>query len=178
MICTCDQCDSAFCGLQLTALIKPKWCVLLCCCACLHPNTILMEAGWTTFPCPATNLSIFIFKSSARTKQSVIIVALKTRLETKLGICIYKSLLLHRPDDNTGFTPSCPPHFTTKLRPCNHLYLSYTTATQLNPNNPRSSEEKPIKPERHWKHRSGSRTPGLAPVAKSLWKHKKWKRNL
>ena len=56
--CTCDQCDSAFCALQLTALIKPKWCVLLYCCACSHPNTMLMEAGWTTAPCPATNISI------------------------------------------------------------------------------------------------------------------------
>jgi len=24
VVCTCDQCDSAFCELQLTALIKPK----------------------------------------------------------------------------------------------------------------------------------------------------------
>jgi len=47
-----------------------------------------MEAGWTTVPCPATNLCIFICKSSARTKQSVL-VALKTCLEVKLGICIY-----------------------------------------------------------------------------------------
>jgi len=28
-------------------------------------------------------------------------------LETKLGICIYKTLLLHRPDDYIDFTPSC-----------------------------------------------------------------------
>ena len=48
MVCTCDQCDSAFCSLQLTALIKPKWCVLLYCCACIHPNTILMEARRAT----------------------------------------------------------------------------------------------------------------------------------
>jgi len=80
VISTCDQCDSAFCALQLTALMKPKWCILLYCCACLHPNTMLMEAGWTTVACPATNLSIlsiFICKSSARTKQIVISVALK-----------------------------------------------------------------------------------------------------
>jgi len=32
---------------------------------------------------------------------------------------LYKTSLLHRPDDYIGFTPSCPPpHFTTKLRPC------------------------------------------------------------
>jgi len=34
-----------------------------------------------------------------------------------MGICIYKTSLPHQPDDNTDFTPSCPPHFTTKLRP-------------------------------------------------------------
>jgi len=28
VMCTCDQCDSPFCGLLLTALIKPSWCVL------------------------------------------------------------------------------------------------------------------------------------------------------
>jgi len=27
VICTCDQCDSAFCTLQLTALIKPNCCI-------------------------------------------------------------------------------------------------------------------------------------------------------
>ena len=42
-------------------------CFLLYCCACLHPDTIVMEAGWTTVPCPATNLSILICKSSAKT---------------------------------------------------------------------------------------------------------------
>jgi len=47
-------------------------------------------------------------KSSARTKQSVISVALKTPLEIKLGISIHKTLL-QRPDDH-GFTPSCPTH--------------------------------------------------------------------
>ena len=36
--------------------------------------------------------------------------ALKKPLEVRLGICIYKTLLLHRPDDYVGFTPSCPPH--------------------------------------------------------------------
>jgi len=35
----------------------------------LYPNTILMEAGWTTAPCPATNLSISICTSSARIKR-------------------------------------------------------------------------------------------------------------
>ena len=81
--------------------------ILLCLFA---PNTILMEAGWTTLPSPATNLSILTCKSSARTKQSVISVARKTPLEIRLRICIYKMSLLHRPYDYIGFTPSCPPH--------------------------------------------------------------------
>ena len=59
--------DENWSGL-LSALIKPNWCVLLYFCACLPPNTILMETGWTTVPCPATNLSILICKSSAWTK--------------------------------------------------------------------------------------------------------------
>jgi len=60
----------------------------------------------------------YICKSSARTKQNVISVVFKTPQEIRLGICIYETSLLHRPDDYIGFTPSCPPHFTTKLRPC------------------------------------------------------------
>ena len=115
--CTCDQCDSAFCALQLTALIKPKLCVLPNCCVCLHPNTMLMEAGWTTVPCPETNISILICKSSGRTKQSVITVALKTPLEIRLGICIHEKSLLHRPDDHIDFTPSSPPTFYNKIAP-------------------------------------------------------------
>jgi len=96
----CDQCDSAFCSLQLTALIKPNWCVLLYCCACLYPiQTILVQTGWTTVPCPATNLSMLICKLSARIKQSVISVAFETPPETGLGICVYKTSLLHRADD-------------------------------------------------------------------------------
>ena len=108
VICTCDYCHSALCALQLRALINPN--DVLYRCACLHPNTILIEAGWTTVPCPATNLRKLICKSSARTKQSVISVVLKTPLETRLGICICKTLLLHRPGDYIGFTPSCSPH--------------------------------------------------------------------
>jgi len=98
---SCTQTDSSD---------KPKWCVLLYCCAYLHPYTILMEAGWTTVSRAATNLSILICKSSARTKQSVISVALKTSLEIRLWICIYKTSFLHRPDVYIGFIPSCPPH--------------------------------------------------------------------
>ena len=119
VICTCDQCDSAFCALPLTALIKPSWCFLLYCGACLYPNTILMEAGWTIVPSPATNLSTC--KSSARTKQSVLSVALKTPLEIRLRICMYKTPLLHRPDDYIGFTPSCPPHILQQN--CAHIQI-------------------------------------------------------
>jgi len=32
----------------------------------------------------------------------MISAAFKTPLEKRLGICIYKTLLLHRPDDHTG----------------------------------------------------------------------------
>jgi len=53
---------------------------------------------------------ILICKSSARTKQSAISVALKTTLEIRLEIRIYKTLFLHRSDDCIGFIPSCPPH--------------------------------------------------------------------
>jgi len=45
-----------------------------------------------------------------RIKQCVISVAFKTPLKKRLGICIYKTSLLHRPDEYIGFTPSCPPH--------------------------------------------------------------------
>jgi len=42
-------------------------------------------------------------------------VALKTPLEIRLGICIYKRSFLHRPDDYVGFTPSCLPTFYNKI---------------------------------------------------------------
>jgi len=44
-------------------------------------------------------------------------VALKTPLQIRLGICIYKKSLLHRPDAYNGFTPSCPPTFYNKIAP-------------------------------------------------------------
>jgi len=47
---------------------------------------------------------------SAKIKQSVISVAFKLPPETRLGIGIYKTSLLHRPDDYIGFTQSCSPH--------------------------------------------------------------------
>ena len=110
VICTCDQCDSPFCALQLTALIKPNWCVLLYCCTCLYHSLIVVQPSWTTVPCPTTKFSLLISESFVGTKQSVISVALKIPLKTRLGICIYKTLLLHRVDDYIGFTSSCPPH--------------------------------------------------------------------
>ena len=109
-ICTCDQCDSPFCALQLTALIKPNWCVLLYCCACWYHSLMVMQPSWTTVPCPTTKISSLISKSFVGIKQSVISVTLKTPLKTRLGICIYKTLLPHRPDDFIGFTSSCSPH--------------------------------------------------------------------
>jgi len=47
----------------------------------------------------------------------VIVVALKTHLELRLGNCIYKTSLLHRPDDYIGFALSCPPMFYNKIAP-------------------------------------------------------------
>ena len=110
VICTCEQCDSPLCALQLTALIKPNWCVLLYCVAWLYHSLIVMKSTWTTIPCPTTKLSLLISKSFVAIKQSVINVALKTPLKTRLGICIYIISLPHRPDNYIGFTSSCPPH--------------------------------------------------------------------
>jgi len=82
-----------------------------------------MQAGWTTVPCPETNLSVLItYKSSVRIKQSVIKVAFNTPLETRLGICICKPSLLHRPDDYIGFIPICPPTFSNKSPPMAVFY--------------------------------------------------------
>jgi len=47
----------------------------------------------------------------------VINVVLKTTLEIKLGICIYKTSLLHRHDDYIGFIPSCPIIFYDTIAP-------------------------------------------------------------
>ena len=82
-----------------------------------------MEAGWTPVPCPATNLWILIQYVNHLQGQSVISVALKTPLEIRLGICIYKTSLLHRPDDYIGLTPSCPSH--SLQQNCAHGYGRY-----------------------------------------------------
>ena len=115
VVCTCDQCDSPFCALQLTALIKSNWCVLLYCCAYMYHSLIVVQPSWTTTPCPTTKLGLLISKSFVGIKQSVISVALK--LKTRLGICIYKTSLPHRLDYYISFTSSCPPTFYNKIAP-------------------------------------------------------------
>jgi len=56
-------------------------------------------------------LGLLVSKPFVGMKQSVIGVALKTPLKTRLGIfCIYKTSLEHRPDDYIGFASTCPPH--------------------------------------------------------------------
>ena len=51
-------------------------------------------------------------------------VALKTPLQIRLGICMYKMSLLHRPDDHIVFTPSRPPHILQQ----NCTHWSYPNA--------------------------------------------------
>jgi len=56
----------------------------------------------------------------------VISVALKTHLEIRLVICMYKTSLLHRPDDYIGFTPSCHPHILQQN--CAHGWMWHMSA--------------------------------------------------
>ena len=54
----------------------------------------------------------------------MISVALKTPLETKLGICIYKMSLLHRPDNYISVKPNGTHTFYNKIAPINaHSWL-------------------------------------------------------
>ena len=85
MICTCDQYDSPFCALQLTALIKPDWDVLIYCFACLYHSLEVVQPSWIAVPCPTTKLSLLISKPFVGIKQGVIRVALKTLLKNKVG---------------------------------------------------------------------------------------------
>jgi len=85
VICTCDQCDSPFCALQLTALIKPDWCFILYCCACLYHSLEVVQPSWIAVACPTTKLSLLISKSFVKIKQGVIRVALKTLLKNMVG---------------------------------------------------------------------------------------------
>ena len=89
VICTCDQCDSPFCALQLTALIKPDWVVLLYCFAYLYHSLEVVQPSWIAVPCPTTKLGLSISKSFVEIKQGVIRVALKTLLNNKVGnLCL------------------------------------------------------------------------------------------
>jgi len=67
-----------------------------------------VQPSWTTVPCPTTKLGLLISKSFIRIKQSVISIASKTPLKTRLGIGIYKTSLQHRPDGVIVFTSRCP----------------------------------------------------------------------
>ena len=118
MICTCDQCDLPFCALQLTALIKLDWGVLqvLYCFACLYHSLEVVQPSWIAVPCPTTKLSLLISKPFVGIKAWFVLLW-KPFWKTSLGICIYKTSLLHRPNDYIGFTSSCPPTFYNKIAP-------------------------------------------------------------
>jgi len=75
--------------------------------------------------CPTTKLSLLISKSFVGIKQSVVSIALKNPLKTRLGICIYKTSLPYRPDDLLVLHQAVSQHFTTKLRLWAYLALSY-----------------------------------------------------
>ena len=126
MICTCDQCDSPFCALQLTALIKPDWGVLLDCFVCLYHSLELVQPSWIAVPCPTTKLSLFICKPFVRIKQGVIRVALKTLLKNKVG-----NLYLQNFTSASArwlcwfYIKLSRPHFTTNLCPCPQINSSY-----------------------------------------------------
>jgi len=125
VICTCDQCDSQFCALQLTALIKPDWGVLLYCFACLYHSLEVVQPSWIAVPCPTTKLGLIISKSFVGVKQGVILVALKTLLNNKVGNLYLQNFTSASAGWLCWFCIKLsPPHFTTKLRPCAHLYAA------------------------------------------------------
>jgi len=62
----------------------------------------------------------------------VISVALKTPIEIRLGICIHKTSLLHRPDDYIGFTPRRPPHILQKNCANVSKYINISKLITLN----------------------------------------------
>jgi len=117
VICTCDQCDSPFCALQLTTLIKPNWCVLLYCCASLCHSLIVVQPSWTAVPCPTTKLGLLISKPFVGTKQSVIGVALKPPLKNKIGNLYLQNITSASARWLYWFYIKLSLHFTTKLRP-------------------------------------------------------------
>jgi len=118
MICTCDRRDLAICALQLTALIKAQ---LMCSAIllCLFASKYDINGSRLNYSTVSSNKFKYINTKYVNNLQgqSVISVALKTPLEIRLGICIYKTSLLHRPDDYIGFTPRCPPLFYNKIAP-------------------------------------------------------------
>ena len=88
-----------------------------------------METGWTTAPCPATNLSISICKSSARTKQSVTI-SLKTR--NKIGKMYYmKRHFCIDPMTLLVSHQAVPPTFYNKIAPMMHRVLNLPCLNNL-----------------------------------------------
>ena len=65
-----------------------------------------------------SNLRLNLFKYDVKSvNQSVISVASKIPLKTRLRICIDKTSHQHRPDEYIGFTPSCPTPFCNKIAP-------------------------------------------------------------
>jgi len=114
-ICTCDQCDPPFCALQLTALIKPNWFVLLYWCACLYHSLIVVQPSWTTVPCPTTKLGLVISKSFVGIKQSVISVALKTPLKNKIGNLYLQNFTSASARRLYWFYIKLPPTFYNKI---------------------------------------------------------------
>ena len=122
VICTCDQCYSPFCALQLTALITPDWCFLLYCFACLYHSLEVLQPSWIAVPCPTTKLSLLISKSFVEIKQGMIRVALKTLLKNKVGNLYLQNITSASARRLCWFyIKLSPPHFTTKLRPWTQL---------------------------------------------------------
>ena len=117
VICTCDQCDSPFCALQLTALIKSDWGVLLYCFACLYHSLEVVQPSWIAVPCPTTKLCLLISKSFAGIKQGVIRVTFKTLLKNKVGNLYLQNFTSASARWVCWFYIKVSPlHFTTKLR--------------------------------------------------------------
>jgi len=117
VICTCDQCDSPFCALQLTALIKHNLCVLLYCFASLYHSLAVVQPS--RVPCLTTKLGLLISKSFVGIKQSVINVVLKTLLKSKIGNLVFTKLRFRiGPMNILVLHQAVPPTFYNKLRPC------------------------------------------------------------
>ena len=79
-----------------------------------------------------STLSLCVFASKYdikrnrhRIKQSVVSVAFKTILETRVRICIYETSVLHRRDDYIDFTSSCHPHILQQY--CAHYMTDMTS---------------------------------------------------